>query len=187
MSVPHASFGLRFSDLQEVENACREDDEERAIRTIDWMTSRINERCSNWVHDIESQGEKEPARTPWWDELRRCAEGDFVPSKTEGWNHPVARAFIIRICFLYSLIMYDSHTCCLNRCGEPSAGNHSTSFKSQPITSLGGHELLTLHLDYSPAKFTLVWRRVGGLFLSYQNSLTQTYRFSLGQGRFIML
>jgi hypothetical protein len=28
--------------------------------------------------------------TPWWDELKRCAEGDRVPSRTEGWNHPAA-------------------------------------------------------------------------------------------------
>ncbi|KDR85341.1 hypothetical protein GALMADRAFT_234163 [Galerina marginata CBS 339.88] len=90
VSVPHTSFALRFSDLQDVEEACREDDEQRAIRTIDWMTARISKRCAKWVQDMETVGDQEAVRTPWWDELRRCAEGDFVPAKTEAWNHPVA-------------------------------------------------------------------------------------------------
>ncbi|KAF8913001.1 ER-golgi trafficking TRAPP I complex 85 kDa subunit-domain-containing protein [Gymnopilus junonius] len=90
VSVPHASFSLRFSDLQEVEEACREDDDQRAIRTIDWMTARIGKRCAKWVQDMEAVGERDVIRTPWWDELRRCAEGDFVPAKSEGWNHPTA-------------------------------------------------------------------------------------------------
>jgi len=92
VSVPHTSFALRFSELQEVEAACREDDERRAERTIDWMTARINRRCAKWVQDVDKIGDRDAVRTPWWDELRRCAEGDFVPSKTEGWNHPVACA-----------------------------------------------------------------------------------------------
>ncbi|KJA29295.1 hypothetical protein HYPSUDRAFT_176107 [Hypholoma sublateritium FD-334 SS-4] len=90
VSTPHTSFHLRFSDLIEVEEACREDEEQRAIRTIDWMTARIGKRCAKWVQDVELSGDKETLRTPWWDELRRCSEGDFVPSRTESWNHPVA-------------------------------------------------------------------------------------------------
>ncbi|TEB39007.1 hypothetical protein FA13DRAFT_1724958 [Coprinellus micaceus] len=97
-SVPHSSFALRFSDLHEVEDACREPDEQRAVRSLDWMTSRINKRCEEWVRDMEERGEREllkvaeedRLRTPWWDELRRCAEGDFVPDKVEGWNHPIS-------------------------------------------------------------------------------------------------
>ncbi|KAJ7492750.1 ER-golgi trafficking TRAPP I complex 85 kDa subunit-domain-containing protein [Mycena latifolia] len=89
-SVPHASFGLRFSSLSEIESACREDEEQRAERTIDWIGARINKRSSKWLEDMEKLGEKDSTRTPWWDELKRCAEGDHVPSKTEGWNHPVA-------------------------------------------------------------------------------------------------
>jgi len=77
--------------LQDVEEACREDEDQRAIRTIDWMTARISKRCARWVQDVDAAGEMEGVRTPWWDELRRCAEGDFVPSKIEAWNHPVAR------------------------------------------------------------------------------------------------
>lgn len=89
--IPHTSFALRFSDLQDVEDACREDEDQRAIRTIDWMTARISKRCAGWVQDVDAADEKEGVRTPWWDELRRCAEGDFVPGKIEAWNHPVAR------------------------------------------------------------------------------------------------
>ncbi|KAF9475629.1 hypothetical protein BDN70DRAFT_883515 [Pholiota conissans] len=90
MSIPHDSFALRFSDLIDVEEACLEDEEQRTSRTIDWMTARIGKRCGKWVQDTELMGDKETTRTPWWDELRRCAEGDFVPSKAESWNHPVA-------------------------------------------------------------------------------------------------
>ncbi|KAJ7900204.1 ER-golgi trafficking TRAPP I complex 85 kDa subunit-domain-containing protein [Mycena olivaceomarginata] len=89
-SVPHTSFGLRFSSLGEIEAACKEDEHQRAERTIDWIGARISNRCAKWLQDMEKLGEKDPIRTPWWDELKRCAEGDHVPSKIEGWNHPVA-------------------------------------------------------------------------------------------------
>ncbi|KAJ6519689.1 ER-golgi trafficking TRAPP I complex 85 kDa subunit-domain-containing protein [Mycena sanguinolenta] len=89
-SVPHTSFSLRFSNLAEIESACKEDEHQRAERTIDWIGARIGNRCAKWLQDMEKLGEKEPLRTPWWDELKRCAEGDHVPSKVEGWNHPVA-------------------------------------------------------------------------------------------------
>lgn len=91
-SVPHSSFALRFSDLSEIEEACREPEEQRAARTLDWMAVRIIKRCEKWVQDIEEKGEPKDdrIRSPWWDELRRCAEGDYVPDKTEAWNHPVA-------------------------------------------------------------------------------------------------
>jgi hypothetical protein len=91
VSVPHTSFALRFSDLIETEEACREDDDRRAERALDWITARISHRCAKWVQEIEKVGDKDAVRTPWWDELRRCIEGDSVPSKFEGWNHPVAR------------------------------------------------------------------------------------------------
>ncbi|KAF8349763.1 ER-golgi trafficking TRAPP I complex 85 kDa subunit-domain-containing protein [Amanita rubescens] len=81
-SIPHSSFSLRFSDLREIEVASREDEDQRAVRMLDWIGDRVNKDCAKWVHDFE--------RTPWWDDLKRCAEGEYVPSKTEGWNHPVA-------------------------------------------------------------------------------------------------
>lgn len=89
-SVPHTSFALRFSDLAEIEAACKEDEEQRAVRTIDWIGERINKRSTKWVEDMEKAGEKDGLRTPWWDELRRCAEGDHVPSRVDSWNHPAA-------------------------------------------------------------------------------------------------
>ncbi|KAK0464963.1 ER-golgi trafficking TRAPP I complex 85 kDa subunit-domain-containing protein [Desarmillaria tabescens] len=89
-SVPHSSFALRFSDLSEIETACREDEEQRAVRTLDWIGERIGRRCAKWVEDIQKLGEKDASRTPWWDEVRRCVEGSHVPLRTETWNHPVA-------------------------------------------------------------------------------------------------
>ncbi|XP_006454644.1 hypothetical protein AGABI2DRAFT_182617 [Agaricus bisporus var. bisporus H97] len=93
-SVPHATFALRFSDLIEIEEACREDEERRATRLIDWMSGRISQKCARWLSEMEepeAKGKERDAwRTPWWDEVRRCAEGDHVPSRYEGWNHPVA-------------------------------------------------------------------------------------------------
>lgn len=82
-------FALRFSDLAEIEEACQEDEEERANRTIDWMSSRISEKAAKWV-EITDRTRSEGVTTPWWEELKKCAEGNVVPSKTEGWNHPVA-------------------------------------------------------------------------------------------------
>ncbi|KAG1875607.1 ER-golgi trafficking TRAPP I complex 85 kDa subunit-domain-containing protein [Suillus subalutaceus] len=89
-TVPHASFALRFSDLTEIESACREDEEQRATRTIDWIGDRISKRCAKWVDDFEKMNDRDVARTPWWDELRRCAEGDHIPARDEGWNHPMS-------------------------------------------------------------------------------------------------
>ncbi|KAJ3734691.1 ER-golgi trafficking TRAPP I complex 85 kDa subunit-domain-containing protein, partial [Lentinula guzmanii] len=89
-SVPHKAFALRFSDLSEIEASCREDEEERAVRMLDWIGSRINSRCAQWVDDMDKLSGKQPTRVPWWEELKRCVEGDHVPSKTETWNHPAA-------------------------------------------------------------------------------------------------
>lgn len=95
VSIPHSAFALRFSSLNDVELACREDDNQRAVRTLDWMTARIANRSVKWVQEVDKLADKEGFRTPWWDELRRCAEGDFVPSKSEAWNHPVARTSLL--------------------------------------------------------------------------------------------
>ncbi|KAK2461653.1 hypothetical protein APHAL10511_006116 [Amanita phalloides] len=92
-SIPHTSFSLRFSDLQEIESACREDEDQRAVRTLDWIGDRVNKHCAKWVEDIEISSDQDTFKTPWWNDLRRCAEGEHVPSKTEGWNHPVTVIF----------------------------------------------------------------------------------------------
>ncbi len=60
------------------------------------MGSRISQRCQKWVDMLESPtgpdgGKMWRDRTPWWEEVKRCVEGDHVPSSAEGWNHPVSR------------------------------------------------------------------------------------------------
>lgn len=76
--------------MSEIEAACREDEEERAVRTLDWIGLRINSRSAQWVDDMDKMAGKQSTRVPWWEELKRCVEGDYVPSKTETWNHPIA-------------------------------------------------------------------------------------------------
>lgn len=89
--VPHTSFALRFSDLEEIELACKEDEGTRSGRFIDWLGGRISRKAPAWVKDVE-RGHLNGAtpRTPWWDEIKRCVEGDWTPSRHEGWNHPVS-------------------------------------------------------------------------------------------------
>ncbi|KAI0094770.1 ER-golgi trafficking TRAPP I complex 85 kDa subunit-domain-containing protein [Irpex rosettiformis] len=93
-SVPHASFALRFSDLTEVESSVHEDEEQRAGRTLDWIGSRIATQSARWVEAVESSSTRPDDpwrnRTPWWDEVKRCIQGDNVPNRVEGWNHPVS-------------------------------------------------------------------------------------------------
>lgn len=104
--MPLSSFALRFSDLVEIELATHEDEEQRALRTMDWIASRVGARCAKWVEMVEAHNASGKAdgpwkdRTPWWEEVKRCVEGDCVPTRTEGWNHPVAgecRAYIRNI------------------------------------------------------------------------------------------
>ncbi|KAI5123549.1 hypothetical protein M0805_003369 [Coniferiporia weirii] len=102
-TVQHTKFTLRFSNLRQIETACKEDEEQRAGRLIDWISSRIGRRCSRWVDEVErveaeaqlSDQDSSQVPTPWWDELKRCAEGDHVPSKSEGWNHPSAIIYAV--------------------------------------------------------------------------------------------
>ena len=53
------------------------------------MSSRVTEKAAKWV-EIMDQAGPESATTPWWEELKKSAEGNVVPSRAEGWNHPVA-------------------------------------------------------------------------------------------------
>ncbi|KAM5531871.1 hypothetical protein V8D89_014425 [Ganoderma adspersum] len=93
-SVPHPSFALRFSDVVDIENGVHEDGGQRAGRTMDWIGSRVSQRCERWLDmlDMETKegGKMWRTRTPWWDEVKRCVDGDHVPSSAEGWNHPVS-------------------------------------------------------------------------------------------------
>ncbi|KAF8530987.1 ER-golgi trafficking TRAPP I complex 85 kDa subunit-domain-containing protein [Gautieria morchelliformis] len=90
--VSHSSFPLRFSNLHDIEIACKEDEDARAGRTIDWIGQRIAKRAAAWVErvELEENLETKDLTTPWWQELQRCTEGDRTPSRVEGWNHPVA-------------------------------------------------------------------------------------------------
>lgn len=91
--MPHASFALRFSELPDVESSLHEDEEQRAGRTLDWIGSRVGVRSTRWVETIERKGKDDGSwRAPWWDEVKRCVEGEHVPNRYEGWNHPVAGA-----------------------------------------------------------------------------------------------
>lgn len=140
-SVSHSSFALRFSDLAEIEAGCREGEEQRAIRTIDWIGARVSRRCAKWVEDMEraeakAEG-KEIQRTPWWDEVKRCTEGDHIPSKTEGWNHPVAGMSPCSCQFYILRFNLSSRAGCLYHGSESAASNHSSSCKASRIPSLG--------------------------------------------------
>ncbi|KAG8936905.1 hypothetical protein FRC02_009995 [Tulasnella sp. 418] len=93
--VTHPAFPLRFSDLQAIESACKEDEESRATRTIDWIGARISRKSSGWVENLQKSGKGEPlsiaaGETRWWDELKSCVDGDRTPERGEGWSHPVA-------------------------------------------------------------------------------------------------
>ena len=90
--VSHSSFPLRFSNLSDIEARCKEDEDVRAERTIDWIGQRIAKRAAIWVDRVEHEEslETKGVTTPWWQELQRCTEGDRTPSRDEGWNHPVA-------------------------------------------------------------------------------------------------
>lgn len=96
-SVSHHSFALRFSNVLDIEDAVHEDEEQRAGRTMDWIGSRISQRCERWMDMLETEsregGKMWRTRTPWWEEVKRCVDGDHVPSSVEGWNHPVSRAY----------------------------------------------------------------------------------------------
>lgn len=89
-TVSHSSFALRFSDLADTERACLEDDEKRAARTLDWIGERITKQCAHWLRELDDHPDRYSTRTPWWDELVRCTEGDHLPSKHDGWNHPLS-------------------------------------------------------------------------------------------------
>ena len=53
------------------------------------MSSRVSEKAAKWV-EIMDRAKSEGVTTPWWEELKKCSEGNVVPTRTEGWNHPVA-------------------------------------------------------------------------------------------------
>lgn len=163
-SVPHESFALRFSDLQEIEVACREDEEQRAGRAIDWISARVSRRCAKWVDDWEHAGapvaEKEADmkyRTPWWEELKRCVQGDHVPSTIEGWNHPVSGAFnlgLTRKACLLDLGFSDSR--CVYYVTESFTSTCPASYQTPGFSCLGRQLPVCLLLDRTPPELGFV-------------------------------
>ncbi len=139
-----------------MEEACREDEEQRAIRTIDWMTARIGKRCAKWVQDVELTGDRETLRTPWWDELRRCSEGDFVPSRTESWNHPVAGTLGCFVCSFAHINAIRSHTRRFDSGAKSVGRNHGSSCPHFAIPSMGRHQLSTIHSNNPSSQFPSV-------------------------------
>ena len=152
VSVPHTSFALRFSDLLEIEEASREQDDQRAERTLDWITARITHRSAKWVQDLEKMGDKDAVRTPWWDELRRCVEGDLFPSKFEAWNHPVARTpFSPSTVSPFDMLL--SHTCCIYYRTQSTPSYYHSAFANYTIPTMGRHQLLAIHRNYPSPRF----------------------------------
>ncbi|CAE6431018.1 unnamed protein product [Rhizoctonia solani] len=89
-TTTHDRYFLRFSDLSEVESVCKEDEEARASRTLEWMSSRVSHRAAAWVREVEERPLNLGKEMKWWEDIRLCTEGDITPNRTEGWNHPVA-------------------------------------------------------------------------------------------------
>ena len=81
--IQHPQFALRFPDPVEIEEACREDEEELANRTIDWISSRVSKKSVKLV-EIMDQAKSEGVTMPWWEELKKCSKGNVAPSRTEG-------------------------------------------------------------------------------------------------------
>lgn len=61
------------------------------------MSARLGKRSARWVEEIDKLSEESGTftRTPWWDELKRCSEGNIAPLKSEGWNHPVSGPILV--------------------------------------------------------------------------------------------
>jgi hypothetical protein len=173
--VPLASFALRFSDLAEIEEGCREDEEQRAGRMIDWISARVSSRCVRWLEDWErvevaaaENDRTNNLRTPWWIDVRQCVEGDHIPSKYEGWNHPVAS-----VCFLYHPQLHAespqnrySRTGRVYYAAQSTADFGAAAFSPFRTPVMGGQHTFTVLADHPPGEFSLVRRGVRGFLKS---------------------
>ena len=176
--MPLASFALRFSELAEIEEGCREDEEQRAGRTIDWISARISSRCVKWLEDWErmeaaaAEKDKASLRTPWWNDLRHCVEGDHIPSKYEAWNHPVASVcFPCQSCSsterpqsIYSRVG------CFHHAAQSVADLGATARSINRAAFVGGQYTSALFADRPSGEFSFVKRRVRGFLRSSQSA-----------------
>jgi hypothetical protein len=187
-TVSHAAFNLRFSSLADIESACKEDSARRAVRIIDWISERITRQCSSWVDALDrerSGGSKFAAvkgedagagaglrvvdeapptipstspRTPWWDDVKRCVEGDCVPTRTEGWNHPTSSMCICSFLYtvLLKLVSWPSHYSYIDQCTQSTAVHYHTELSSFRAACVGRPNSFPIYRGYPSRRFTLV-------------------------------
>ena len=113
------------------------------------MSSRISEKAAKWV-DTMDQTRSEGVITPWWEELKKCAEGNVVPSRTEGWNHPIASkecsgSSILSLVFS---AFYSSHLCCVHNSRKSSPGSPGLTRETDRPAAVGGSHLSSLYTRY---------------------------------------
>jgi hypothetical protein len=88
-TVIQSEFHLRFTEFSRIVDSCKEDEDARATRFIEWLSSRIASQGPEWVESVYASDVASP---PWWSDMRRCLEVDCVPVRREGWNYPIAGA-----------------------------------------------------------------------------------------------
>jgi hypothetical protein len=147
--VQHANFNLRFSALSDVEAACREDEERRAGRTIDWIGSRIGQQAASWLEDPASRDQEK-----WWDDIKSCVQGDRTPVRSEGWNHPMACMSTDPI---HNIVVpaetFLSNPCYLDLGTKSTAGNHDSARSCPRSPIMGGYKHVSLYCYRSPESF----------------------------------
>lgn len=159
-SIPLSSFALRFSDLEDIEVAIHEDEEQRAERTMDWIGSRVQIRCASWVELFEKQSSLVPSegpwkdRTPWWEEVKRCVESDHVPNRFEGWNHPVASSYLsfneLDTMLLSSVYISNSNICSFYYCRKSITSIARAAVTTNRLSTMGRCNVLALLTDSAP-------------------------------------
>ncbi len=137
---------------------------------MDWIGSRISQRCERWMDMLETDtkegGKMWRTRTPWWEEVKRCVDGDHVPSSVEGWNHPVSRAYG-RSPTLFLLELTVPLVSCHSNPGRVHNSCKSIASFARPhlacirLSALGRYHLLTLFLDHPSCEFTTRRANVG--------------------------
>ena len=85
--VGYDGWGVYLAKVWETNEVVR-------VRNVVWEKSR-----GHWVDEVTNMEEQSKISgqqqvvvgpTPWWNQVRRCIEGDYTPVRTEGWNHPTA-------------------------------------------------------------------------------------------------
>ena len=114
------------------------------------MSSRISEKAAKWV-EIMDRSRSEGVTTPWWEELKKCVEGNVIPSRTEGWNHPVAsesRSRLLHLTRPFGLTFDFSHLRCVHGGRKPAPGSPRPTREADRLTAMGGPYLHSLYARY---------------------------------------